>query len=972
MDQPAGEVRFTVLGPVQAWRGEVELPLGTPQQRAVLAMLALRHSQAVSVDQLVAGVWGDDPPPRALGALRTYVSRLRAVLADDDLLVSVGSGYALRCGAEDVDVGVFERLVAEAGQAKAAGELGGAGQLLTAALRQWRGEPLAGVPGPYGEAQRTRLAELRLTTLETRIEVELAMGEHAGVVAELTALTSEHPLRERLPELLMLALYRGGRQAEALGVFADTRRRLTGELGIEPGERLCALHQGILAADPDLAGPTPPAGPRTEPAVPKPAQLPADVADFTGRATRVGELSGLLRAEPGSAVPVTAISGIGGIGKTTLAVHIAHMVRGGYPDGQFYVDLEGTSSRPRDPAAVLAGFLRALGVADSAIPEEPSERAALFRSRLAGLRVLLVLDNARDAEQVAPLLPGDGGSAVLITSRATMAGIPAVFVPLEALERADAVSLFGAIVGQRRADEEPDAVLDVLSACGFLPLAVRIAASRLACRPDWTIASFARRLRDQYRRLDQLRVGDLAVEATFELSYRQLGAEHAEAFRLLSVLDTAFLPLATAAAALDLTEQRTEDVLESLVDTGLLDSPRPGRYRYHDLLKLYAHRKAEDIDPAEERGAVVGRVLDFMLATTRNVFRLLEPGDSQPSYVVPTYAAGLSFSCHGEARDWLDLMRDSTMRIIRQTAEDPASRLRQAADLMLLLALLMDRVSPTGDMGLAARALAEAARRRDDRGSEIRSRHALAVFLHHAWRIPESEVELTIGLELSTATDDIQGMAQSLLGLGICAVERRGYADALALLDKARPLYRSLGDDAAVAFSVATSACAHLGVGDSDRALSAAAEALAVSRDIGDNIAAPNALHQIGIVLGELGRTDEASGHLRESIAMYRKARLRTQTARVLLCLAEVCRKAGDFGQALDVAEEALAIGRQTHHDYVVAGALAALGSALDGLNQPDRALTCWRQALELFENCDAPESENVRGLLAASTADSH
>ncbi|MFD9960249.1 BTAD domain-containing putative transcriptional regulator [Amycolatopsis sp. NPDC058986] len=967
MEQPAGAVRFTVLGPVQAWRGEAELPLGTPQQRAVLAMLALRPAQAVSVDQLVAGLWGEDPPPRALGTLRTYVSRLRTVFGGEDLLVSVGNCYALRCGAEDVDVGVFERLVAEAGQAKADGDLGEAGRLLTAALRQWRGEPLAGVPGPYGVAQRTRLAERRLTTLETRVEVELARGEHAGVVAELTALTSEHPLRERLRELLMLALYRGGRQAEALGVFTDTRRTLTKELGIEPGERLCALHQGILAADPDLAGPAPAAGPSAEPVVPKPAQLPADVADFTGRATRVGELAAVLRAGADGAVPITAISGIGGIGKTALTVHIAHSVRGDYPDGQLYVDLEGTSSRPRDPAAVLAGFLRALGVADSAVPEEASERAALFRSCLAGRRVLLVLDNARDAEQVGPLLPGAGGSAVLITSRTTMAGLPAVFVPLEALERAEAAALFGAIVGQRRAGEEPDAVLDVLTACGFLPLAVRIAASRLACRPDWTIASFARRLRDEYRRLDQLRVGDLAVEATFELSYRQLGAEHAEAFRLLSVPDTAFLPLATAAAALDLAEQRAEDILESLVDTGLLDSPRPGQYHYHDLLRLYARRKAEDVDPAGERGAVVGRVLDFTLATTRNVFRLLEPGDSQPGYVVPTYAAGLSFAGHDEARDWLDVMRDSTMRIVGQTTEDPAGELRQAADLMLLLALLMDRVSPSGDVGLAARAVAAAARRRGDRGSEIRSRHALAVFLHHAWRMPEAEAELTTGLELSTASGDTQCVAQSLLGLGICAVERRGYADALALLDKARPLYRSLGDNAAVAFTVATSACAHLGVGDGDRALAAAAEALAVSRDIGDSIATPNALHQIGIVLGELGRTEEAGAHLREAIAMYKRARLRTQTARVLLCLAEVHRKAGEFGQALDVAEEALAIGRQSHHAYVIAGALAALGSALDGLNQPGRALTCRQQALGLFESCGAPETEHVRGLLSGA-----
>ncbi|WP_203993721.1 AfsR/SARP family transcriptional regulator, partial [Sphaerisporangium rufum] len=435
----AAGLTFAVLGPVRAWRDGRELEIGTPLQRSILAMLLLREGRAVTPTEMIDAVWGEEAPPRALGALRTYVSRLRAVLEPDrsprtrpELLTSVGRGYALRLTPGLLDLEVFERRVAAAENERRAGDLAGAAAAVREALGLWSGEPLAGAVGPYAESQRGRLLERRVGVLETLMELDLALGRHADVIPELITLTAEHPLRERLRAQLMLAFYRCGRQAEALAVFSDTRRALVEELGIDPGPELAALHRRVLAADPGLAwapAARPPAGPDaggarrpagpdprgTEPddrdgprdgpevrhEMPRPAQLPAAVADFTGRRQLVNRLRTLLAAGHGEGMPVAAVSGIGGVGKTALAVHVAHSLHEVFPDGQLYADLRGYGEEPTDPASVLAAFLRALGLPVDVIPDGLAERAALFRSLLADRRMLVLLDNARDAGQVA-------------------------------------------------------------------------------------------------------------------------------------------------------------------------------------------------------------------------------------------------------------------------------------------------------------------------------------------------------------------------------------------------------------------------------------------------------------------------------------------------------------------------------------------------------------------------------------------
>ncbi|MDT3399679.1 BTAD domain-containing putative transcriptional regulator, partial [Streptomyces sp. B1866] len=390
-------LRFALLGPVRAWRGDERINTGSPQQTALLSALLLRGGRTVTAPELVDGLWGDTPPDAAVAALRTYASRLRKAFgADADVLVSESGGYAVRVPDGALDIEAAERLAADAEKAQQSGDRTRARELLVSALRLWHGEPLAGVPGPYAEGQRNRLAEWHLILLENRLALDLETGLHAEAVSELTALTAQQPLRERLRELLMLALYRSGRQAEALAVYADVRRLLADELGVDPRPELSELQQRILWADADLAAPAVDRG-AAQPVAVRPRFLPATVPDFTGRAAFVDELAQHLATAETRVTTVSAIAGTGGVGKTTLAAYVAHRVRTLFPDGQLYAALQGTGPVAAEPEAVLGAFLRALGTAESAIPDGLDERAAQFRVALDERRVLVLLDNARDA-----------------------------------------------------------------------------------------------------------------------------------------------------------------------------------------------------------------------------------------------------------------------------------------------------------------------------------------------------------------------------------------------------------------------------------------------------------------------------------------------------------------------------------------------------------------------------------------------
>jgi DNA-binding SARP family transcriptional activator len=559
-----------------------------------------------------AALWGEEPPVSAATTVRTYAWRLRRVLEpghdDPSVLVSLGDGYRLMLPPDAVDVQRVERAAMLAEAAMARGSRQQARDLLDGVMELWRGEPLNGIPGPFTERYRSSLSELRLSLLEERLGIDVDLGRGAGLIPELTALAAEHPFRERPSALLMLALYRAGRQADALDVFRASRRSLVDDLGVEPGPALVLMHRRILHNDPELMA----SADRdiTAWTPPRPVQTPPDVPDFGGRENAVEQISRALAAPSPGAPAVVAVTGMSGVGKSTLAVHAAHLVRDAFPDGVLYAGLRTCGGSPVEPEAVLASFLAGLGVPPDAIPADVAARSAMFRSLTNGRKLLILLDDVEDGARIRPLLPGAEGCAVLVTGRSRLVDLsPLVNVHLDVFDPPDALRLLGRIIGEARLAAEPQAARDVVAACGFLPLAVRIVAARLVARPAWPIRSMADRLADERRRLDELTVGELAVEAAFDVGYRRLNEWQAFAFRVLSWADGPDIGVDAAAAALGVEAGAAARVLESLVDAAMIDSPEPGRYRYHGLLRAFG-RRVTAVGAgtcAEERGAIITR-----------------------------------------------------------------------------------------------------------------------------------------------------------------------------------------------------------------------------------------------------------------------------------------------------------------------------------------------------------------------------
>ncbi|MBC2869531.1 AfsR/SARP family transcriptional regulator [Streptomyces mexicanus] len=963
--EQSAPLRFGVLGPVRAWRGEEPLPTGSPQQRALLAALLLREGRTATAAELIDALWGEEPPARALAALRTYASRLRKVL-DPGVLVSESGGYAVRgLGEGALDLAAAQDLAAAADKARAAGDLGGARTALRRALELWDGEPLAGVPGPYAEAQRARLEEWRLQLLESRLDMDLEQGCHAQAVSELTALTAAHPLRERLRELLMLALYRSGRQAEALAVYADTRRLLADELGVDPRPELRELQQRILRTDPALARPSAPA-PEPVAAPVRPAQLPATVPDFTGRASFVVELSEVLASAEGRVMAVSALAGIGGVGKTTLAVHVAHQARAAFPDGQLYVDLQGAGARPAEPETVLGSFLRALGTADSAVPDSLEERAALYRSVLDGRRVLVLLDNARDAAQVRPLLPGTEGCAALITSRTRMVDLAgAHLVDLDVMSPEEALSLFTKIVGAERVGSEREAALDVVAACGFLPLAIRIAASRLASRRTWTVSVLASKLADERRRLDELQAGDLAVKATFELGYGQLEPAQARAFRLLGLADGPDISLAAAAALLDLPVEETEDLLESLVDTSLLESAAPGRYRFHDLVRLYARACAErDEHPPSERDAAMSRLLDFYLATAAGVYASERPGDRLVDHLTPTQYPGLRFTSRHSARDWLYTEANCLLATARRHADRPAT-LGAAIDLLWAALDISESGANSKEYETTARTLFDAAQRLGVARISARALMTLAHAHVDGGRFDTADQEAEQVIRLAEEADDLLPVCWARNARGIIALYQGRHADGEEHLCEAIRHFRLLGDRPGEASALCNLSRIHLATGRTRSAVDLAQQGIGIYDAMGNSMRGANGRYALGMALTQSGRLDSAASTLHEALSVFRDSRQRLWEGMTLFRLAEVDLAARRPGHAAANAELALTVLRGIGGEWRRGNVLTVLGHALAGIGQTDRAQVCWREALHIYESLGSPEASAVRELLS-------
>jgi DNA-binding SARP family transcriptional activator/tetratricopeptide (TPR) repeat protein len=972
-------LRFAVLGPVRAWRDDAELDLGTPQQRAVLAVLLLRRGRMASAEELIDALWGDDPPATAMTTIRTYASRLRTVLDPQraarqagDLMVTEAGGYALRVPRETLDLATFEERLAEAERARREGDPAAATAALRAAVDLWDGEPLAGIRGPWADTHRAHFAEQRLGALETLYTIELERGRAAEAVADLTELTAQHPLRERLRALLMLALYRCGRQADALSVYADTRRVLVDELGIDPCPELADLQAKILSGDaslsaPPAAGPVPP-----EPAekLPTPAQLPAGVVDFTGRAAIVADLTGILQESGRTAMPVVCVAGIGGIGKTTLAVHVGHAVRDSYPDGQLFAQLHGAGPEPAGPEAVLGAFLRSLGTPDTDIPAGLEERSALLRSRLADQRVLVVLDDAHDADQVRPLLPGSPGCAVIVTSRSRLVGMHAArTLDLDGLVPEEAIALFARIAGEERVEDEREIAAEVAAACGHLPLAVRIVGSRLASRRSWSMATIAERLADERRRLDEIRVGNHTISATFELGYGQLFEEQARAFRLLALPDVHDIGLHAAAAVLALPVAETEDLLESLVDASLLETPAPGRYRYHDLLKLFARRQAEKYDSEVARAQVPHRVLDFYLASARNAYRVSESGDGTLEHFTLPETRGIDFAAAEDAIAWLAREAANLSAVIAGAARGEAPDLPLAADLLLSLEPLIVSGARMWEFEQTARLVVTAAMENGDPYSHGRAGYLLGLILHAGFRLEEAEACLRTAVELAEASGDTYVRAEALNGLGVIAFEYRRYDDAFASYQRAAEVFGELGYPEGEANCLVNMARAVAELHRYGEALTAAERSLALFRSQGIAMGAAKAMQYLGSILDGMGRPEDAIPYYLDCLAVFRSTGQRLREHHTLYRLAGSHLKAGRPDEAVGHAREALAIAREIDQRYGEGRALAVLGRALVEDGRPDEARACWEEALTVLSDLGAPDAEDVRELLERAPA---
>jgi DNA-binding SARP family transcriptional activator len=627
------DLDFRLLGPLRVLVSGEPRHVGGPRQQIVLTTLLLEANRVVPVERLIEAVWGEDPPATARAQIQMAVWQLRRRFAewtDAELIVSYPAGYAIEVPGSSMDMLRFDQAVAAGREAVRRGDIAAAVKMLRDALDMWRGSAAAGVHSRVVEAAVLRLDEQRLGVLEECLDLELRLGRHHEVIGELKELVRAYPLREGLHAHLMLALYRAGRQAEALAAYREAHRVLTEEYGLDPGEQLAALERAILTNDPALN--------KSDAASvmhPVPRQLPAAVSDFVGRDEIAGELCTRLTdasGAQGQSVEVIIMSGAGGIGKTALALHVAHQVRESFPEGQLYARLRGVDGRPVRPKQVLEEFLRSLGVSPTALPEGLGELSAEYRSRLSGLRILVVLDDVVTIDQIEPLVPGEAGCAVIATSRRALAGVPgARRIELDVLDLDASLTMLSRVIGPERVHSEPHAAQRLAEACARLPLALRIAASKLSVRPHWTIERMLDRLSDEQRLLDELALEGVGVRASIAFSYRELTKPAQRLLRLLSMLGATDFSEWVAAPLLEYDVDAGADTLQELSEASLIVieatvGAQP-RYRLHELVRIFAQEMLARDVPLEERVEAQTRLLRAWLFMAREAHSRSYGGD---------------------------------------------------------------------------------------------------------------------------------------------------------------------------------------------------------------------------------------------------------------------------------------------------------------------------------------------------------
>lgn len=693
-------MKFKLLGPLAVIDQGRNIYIPAGRQRTVLAHLLLRRDKAMPADELIEDLWDGRPPSGARAALYSSVTRLRESLGDNGGLIrTMPHGYIIDVAEDDVDLQTFSSRHARGQRASQSHDWHTAAEQFGSALDLWRGEPLVDVESETLHRKEVPvLQELRLSALSGRIEADLSLGRHTAVVPELRRLANAWPEREEFTEQLMLALYRSRRRSEALAAYREVREYLVRELGVEPGAELQRLHERILAGEETGPYDDSMAARGTVQAVPPPvgpAELPATVADFTGRHKESEELVRVLTdaaaAPDGGPGCVIAVSGPCGVGKTAFAVHIAHQVKDCFPDGQVFVGLHGSTEGDRRPRAVLARLARALGIEESRLTGDIDERSALIRSAMTGRRMLVLLDDARDAAQVRPLLPGTPSCAVIVTSRRRLDSLTvSQRVTLSYLNADESQCLLAEIVGAQRIAVERPAVEELLSICAGLPLALRFAGQRIASRPGWSVQHLADGVADRRRWLSRLQVGDLTIRGRLDASYAELrrlsgpASGPARDFRLLGLWQGTDLSLPAAAALLGKPCDQTEDDLELLVDFHLLESHSEALYRFHALTSCYARERAERDENPAERSAAVRRLLLWYLRTVQAAASVMGAdrgfggARSTARTAEESGIAPLTFGSPEAARGWLGKERLNMAAAIGEAAFGPQLELAAA------------------------------------------------------------------------------------------------------------------------------------------------------------------------------------------------------------------------------------------------------------------------------------------------------
>ncbi|HWC83793.1 MAG TPA: BTAD domain-containing putative transcriptional regulator [Pseudonocardiaceae bacterium] len=895
---------FRVLGPLEVTADGQVLDLGGPRLRALVALLTANLGQVVSVTVLVDELWGEQAPGDARRTARTYVSRLRRVLGPAaELIVTHPAGYLLRTEPDRVDAARFARLADAGRQQLAVDQPGIAIDRLSTALALWRGDAyteFADIPALHAES--TRLHRLWLATTVHRIDAELATGAGESVVGELFELTGRHPGHDRLWGQLMIALYRAGRQAEAVEAFLRARAALVEQSGLDPSPTLVGIHRQVLAHDPRLLA-AKPSGVRV--ATVRPAQLPPDVGGFTGRDRELSEL------DKGQAESVAAyvVSGTAGVGKTALAVHWARRIRAKFPDGQLYVNLRGFDPAGTcvPPAAAIRGFLDAFGVPPSSIPAGLDAQTGLYRSLLTGRRVLVVLDNARDAEQVRPLLPGAPGCVALVTSRDRLTSLITVEgarpLTVDLLGPAAARELLIGRLGPDRVLAELGAVDEIAARCAGLPLALAIVAAHAAAQPGLPLATFAKDLRESGGPLDFLDGGDTAtrVRTVFSWSYHALGAAAARLFRLLSLHAGPDIALPAAAALADWPPDRVRGLLAELCRGHLLAEHAPGRYGYHDLLRGYAAELAASLENSESRRAAMRRVLDHYLHTADAADAVLTPRPPAQPGPAPEFVA-----THQQAQSWFAAERPVLLTAVRRAADTGFDA--HAWQLAATLTTFLDRhgywrmLTAAQTIGLAA------ARRQGEKSGEAGAHRALGLAADRAGDLESAREHYRLALELFAAQRDHPGQARTHQHLARMSAAQDDHRQAREHARHSLEHYAAADDRAGQAAALNALGWCDAQLGRYRPALTPCGQALTLAKEIGDLSGQAHIWDSLGFIHHHLREHDRAVDCYRQAVELLQRTGERRSEATAAVCLGEAQLTAGDVAAARRSWQRALSV----------------------------------------------------------------